>query len=555
MRRKIIGVTVGTPRNPEKPTKLANRIEGRAITNSKYLANLEKSLMTEVADGTVAYRKTVPSDALPYAKIRKVGGMTRKCTNLFGGEALADKLVSVASGTKDETAGTVYVSGAAIAGKVVLENVFKENTPYTIILKCHSSATGYVSINVTYTDGTVENITGLDAGVTETLVKVTNANKTVKNLIGTHRTNDTFYYNECGVFEGVLTASDFEPYFAGFHHAAVTGLKTTGKNIFGGEALADKIAEVIPSATKNEESKSIYFTAASASNAVFYTDFKDNTQYTFVFKIKRSGVGKTSLMVRYTDGTFVVPTNNVGDTIETITFTSAAGKTIDYFGGGNYSNMTIYYDGSGIFEGVLTAEDFEPYVERPFPIPAEVQALEGYGWGSTEVVHNYVDWENKQFVKNMGCVDLGTLSWTRIASVGRWVASVPNLRNSHAYFVCENYSPHRFEGMGENCIAITADVKVTVKIADDTVKPTGLLYYGLATPEIIDISDILPADNLIEVEGGGTITFENEHGLAVPSEVAYPNTVVSQGGGGGVSVEDVEQMIADAITTTLNTEV
>ena len=116
---------------------------------------------------------------------------------------------------------------------------------------------------------------------------------------------------------------------------------------------------------------------------------------------------------------------------------------------------------------------------------------------------------------------MGTLSWTRIASVSRWVASVPNLRNSVAFLVCENYTPIKFEGMGENCIAITADVKVTVKIADSTVKPTGLLYYGLATTEVTDISDLLPADNLIEVEGGGTITFENEHGLAVPSEVIY----------------------------------
>lgn len=156
-----------------------------------------------------------------------------------------------------------------------------------------------------------------------------------------------------------------------------------------------------------------------------------------------------------------------------------------------------------------------------YPLPAEVQALEGYGWGSTEAVHNYVDMGNRKFVKHTNVVDLSTLSWSRIASVGRWVASVPNLRNSYTCLVCENYTPTRFENMAENCISVTADVKVTVKIADDTVKPTGLLYYGLATPEIIDISDILSADNLIEVEGGGTITFENEHGLAVPSEVVY----------------------------------
>ena len=51
------------------------------------------------------------------------------------------------------------------------------------------------------------------------------------------------------------------------------------------------------------------------------------------------------------------------------------------------------------------------------------------------------------------------------------------------------------------------------------------IYYELATPELIDISDILPDDNLIETEVGGHITFKNQHGddyrIPVPSEVEY----------------------------------
>jgi hypothetical protein len=55
-----------------------------------------------------------------------------------------------------------------------------------------------------------------------------------------------------------------------------------------------------------------------------------------------------------------------------------------------------------------------------------------------------------------------------------------------------------------------------------------VVYYVLATPEVTDISDLLPADNLIEVEGGGTITFENEHSIAVPSEVVYQTKGASE---------------------------
>ena len=47
------------------------------------------------------------------------------------------------------------------------------------------------------------------------------------------------------------------------------------------------------------------------------------------------------------------------------------------------------------------------------------------------------------------------------------------------------------------------------------------VWYALSTHEVTDISDLLPADTLISVEGGGTLTFENEYGYAVPSEVEY----------------------------------
>jgi hypothetical protein len=48
-----------------------------------------------------------------------------------------------------------------------------------------------------------------------------------------------------------------------------------------------------------------------------------------------------------------------------------------------------------------------------------------------------------------------------------------------------------------------------------------MLVYELATPTTEDISDILPADNYIGVEGGGTLTFKNEYEYDVPSNVTF----------------------------------
>ena len=51
------------------------------------------------------------------------------------------------------------------------------------------------------------------------------------------------------------------------------------------------------------------------------------------------------------------------------------------------------------------------------------------------------------------------------------------------------------------------------------------LYYELATPVEIDISEYLTDDNLIQVDSGGTLTFPNSNGtdyqIPVPSDVTY----------------------------------
>lgn len=49
----------------------------------------------------------------------------------------------------------------------------------------------------------------------------------------------------------------------------------------------------------------------------------------------------------------------------------------------------------------------------------------------------------------------------------------------------------------------------------------GGAWVHLASPETIDITDILPLDNYIEVFEGGVVYMENEHKLDVPSKITY----------------------------------
>lgn len=60
---------------------------------------------------------------------------------------------------------------------------------------------------------------------------------------------------------------------------------------------------------------------------------------------------------------------------------------------------------------VDTEGDFSPYHKNTYPIPQAILDLDGYGDGVSDDVHNYVDWENKEYHKRVGKVDLGTLPW------------------------------------------------------------------------------------------------------------------------------------------------
>lgn len=140
--------------------------------------------------------------------IRPISGwseanVTRTGKNLWGGEKLADDIVSkVPQATKDTTNKTVSYSAGYVSGKVLFDN-FKPNTIYTIFMMTSSSAN---NVMVRYTDGT-------NTYINKDLITVTQANKSIECVIGIWSTGTTVLkYEECGIFEGVITAEDFVAY-------------------------------------------------------------------------------------------------------------------------------------------------------------------------------------------------------------------------------------------------------------------------------------------------------------------------------------------------------
>ena len=174
----------------------------------------------------------------------------------------------------------------------------------------------------------------------------------------------------------------------------------TGKNVFGGDLLKDGVLNSLPSATVDADEQTITFSASASVSVTGFNKasgltFKEDTQYTFVLTYsKTSGLGP-NMRIQYTDGTFTtVPSLADVSAKETKVVVSSPNKTVALLYKNNSSGSTIlYYNESGVFEGVLTADDFEPYTGTTYPISLGQTVCGGtleVETGVLTVTHGYI---------------------------------------------------------------------------------------------------------------------------------------------------------------------
>ena len=136
----------------------------------------------------------------------------RSGKNLFGGDAFADFLVENAEATKDTEAGTVTYKSSAVSADILFSN-FKENTQYTLIFTCTNTGNS-INFNINYTDGSFDRLSlGGTYDIPTQHIIVSDKNKTIRYIRGSNNSGTTvMYYDQFGIFEGVLTADEFVPY-------------------------------------------------------------------------------------------------------------------------------------------------------------------------------------------------------------------------------------------------------------------------------------------------------------------------------------------------------
>lgn len=128
--------------------------------------------------------------------------------NLFGGKAFADEIVEI-GGSLDETNKTVTISASKLEGKNIYE--FPDKTKqYTVMLSGHNlSSAQSANLRIVYEDNSHVDFLFVNGK----LLFVTDKNKKPKKIDGIYYTGTTVLnYEQFGIFEGVLTETDFKPY-------------------------------------------------------------------------------------------------------------------------------------------------------------------------------------------------------------------------------------------------------------------------------------------------------------------------------------------------------
>lgn len=181
---------------------------------------------------------------------------------------------------------------------------------------------------------------------------------------------------------------------------------------------------------------------------------------------------------------------------------------------------------------------YTPYVKHTLPIPAEVRPAHGIN----NEVYDYLDFGEQESVKRVGVAvfdgsadeNWEVTQYTNLCAclANEKFGKIPNNVLCDRFDAFANMSPQpsgtvgiAVEGFNEKANTFFFGISgIATNVAEWraylAANPVTVVY-ELAEPIVTDISDILPADNLIGVEGGGTITMVNEHEFAVPSEIIY----------------------------------
>ncbi len=238
------------------------------------------------------------------------------------------------------------------------------------------------------------------------------------------------------------------------------------------------------------------------SNTTYYfykTEFVTDGTRVYFYDINKNYIGYEGLV---SNGTFTTPSNCCY-----FTFAVATNSTYNHD-----VTISIYYTGEGGYDQyypyeLLTNNDTGTETLRSAGSVADSKALDG------------------TITRQVGSVDLGTLSWSYENSLGVWYASLSNLKNFYEA-TAEKYIPKDLNASAIDVGEISTYwgwfggmPTVIVKNGSSTTQPSGLLHYELETPTT---EQGTPYSENVVIDDFGSMDFSGTSGVPQGNVLFYP---------------------------------
>ena len=195
--------------NPDQETVAGNPLS--FTTDSKQVASKTIVTLEPIQAGS--------GDPSP-SNVREISGyddirLYSSEDNLLGGIQFAKMIHRYAGGTIDTTNKTITFKGSSAMHEKILIKLDPQKS-YTCIITAYAESGN--SLNIQYADVNGNRLGGITPHDT-----LTNSKQTTKrvinnpgciNLTYASTNNTVIYYDECGIFEGDIEISDFEPYIS-----------------------------------------------------------------------------------------------------------------------------------------------------------------------------------------------------------------------------------------------------------------------------------------------------------------------------------------------------
>lgn len=534
--RKAIVYKGGTVGEVAKFDNLASEIASIPSGDVNYLL---------VDDTDTEYKKQILAGASPLVKIKSVGGMTYKCNNLVNLGTVEintykEYPISLSTGVK------YYVSA------FVESNDTDADASLMYFISDDNTEAGYISFA---RNQRTKKALSFTKNVTKfRLYSSDNYN---------HSVGDTSIWKDI-----MITTEDtdiYEPYFEGLRDTKVTSLVSHGKNL-----LPDDVKDASSWVNHNPDWYSYNLALPDGWYCISVKLKEEGKGIPYFYLNKSTDGGKTyttSGNVAYSGDGYIstgymttgngleknplwFKVDNKAGIIYRFNFYQLTQSKLDYLYDMQIEAVELAQEPSTSYPPATyaPATEYTPYkgVIDTVTIPDVLRNDAEWGRGVVDydntVYSNTYDFNNKQYSKGVSNVIVldGVTDGRKITmknSGDRFYVplSPKGLVNANIAFITTSrqFKKERWGTSGswtcwiENGTLIlkfpTSEfpsiTEANAWLAENPIE----LVYALASPIVTTIEDnaYLPKDNYIEIEGGGTITAVNEHGNAVPFNIAY----------------------------------